>query len=173
MKRRHMAWILALFTSISCFGHNPVETSSIIEIQERQLQVRLDLPWSLRQAVVERFSNLKDTNDKVLFQALTRQYIEENFLLTKAKQSVKAEKIELLDSGHSHSLVVLLWYDISDYKELEIKNSLLFNLHKKQRNHHAIIRKGDGVLNMITSPSKPYFMIDGADSSKKSLPIQR
>ena len=167
MRSIHIAILaFALFISNSCLGHNLDETFSAISVQDGRMVIQLELPWSVRDAVLDRFPEVKGTSSIDFFREKARQYIAENIEVSKNGQVISPTFLGLGDGSHSHSISVELHYPETYLEALSIRNTLLFNYTSLQQNHHQLLFPDGNTRRFVTNPKNPEFRANGKGDHK-------
>lgn len=165
---KYISLLLGLFFSGVVYGHNPKETYSVIALQDEQLFVRLEAPWSLQRAVKETYPEAKQGISAEASESYAKQYVLKCFRIYKNGVAIDPTRIELGKGEHSHSYSINLTYPITDLSDLAISNSLLFDLYPKQKNYHKINFADGKTSSFTTSVKTPRFHLSSVAALKGS-----
>lgn len=146
------------------FSHSPNEVSFSIYKKDTFILVDTEFPWAIRNAVFMADSLLNDSSTKEEINNSLFTYVKHNFVL----KDIGGEPIKLLklvdtkNEGHHEN-----YQFVFEKKEIgEIKNTLLFNFSKKQKNFHVLNLEGEKIQFVLT-PDSPEKVI-----KKKQFPIK-
>ena len=141
-----------------------------MEIQNDILTIQIEFPWSLTNAVKERFPKKWEGVTNEAFQELIKQYVAEAIELKEAGELIQASKITILNSGESsHHLNIELNYPITHNGNLTVKNTALFNTIKKPKNFHRYTSEDGQISEFITQKDQPEFTIERQLQSNFSM----
>ncbi len=153
-----MCLILLMLTS-AVLAHNPSKTYMTMKAQNGQLQVQLELPWSITEAVKKEFPEIGDNTSKEEFMEFVFEYVVRNFKISKNGIEYQIIKSEFLPGDHSHSTTLELSFPLKTIKGTQIINTLMFNLNEKQKNYHTIILQDDTEFSFISTKKYPQFFV--------------
>ncbi|MFZ9045470.1 MAG: hypothetical protein ACO2ZZ_06360 [Cyclobacteriaceae bacterium] len=127
-----------LLSGNSMSAHEPNEAFFTFELKKGMITVEAELPWSMRNALIDYNPKLETSSNKEAFENTFSQYIKENLILKDKNGSVlEFQKFEELEkNGHSHQNNYLLIFQGNDF--LEVTNTIMFNIDSNQANYNAI-----------------------------------
>lgn len=146
--------VLGLLFSLKnfVFSHSPNEVSFSIYESDTSILVDTEFPWSIRNAVFMFDSTL---NKKSTYEDIHNSlfnYIEENLIIN----DLNGDKIKLLkvinkkNQGHHEN-----YQFVFEKRGIrKIKNTLLFNFSKKQKNYHVLDINGEKKEFVLTHNKK-------------------
>lgn len=143
------ALILGLLISINnAFSHSPNEVSFSIYEKETSILVDTEFPWSIRNAVFIYDTTLSNKSSIEEIHASLFDYVNQNFVL-KEYNGKQIKLLQVLDSknqGHHENFQFVF-----EKKAIgSIKNTLLFNFSKKQKNIHVLKTVGKNKKFVLT-----------------------
>ncbi|MDA0177377.1 hypothetical protein OOZ35_07740 [Mesoflavibacter profundi] len=136
MKYLYILLFLVCGNSIS--AHEPNEAFFIFSLGENQITVEAELPWSMRNALIDYNPNLETSNSKQDFENTFVSYIRDNLILKNENGLVlEFEKFEeLKNNGHSHQNNYLLTFKGNTLED--VTNTIMFNTYENQVNYNTI-----------------------------------
>ena len=148
--------VLFLVCGNSIFAHEPNEAFFIFNLGENLITVEAELPWSMRNALIDYNPKLKTSNNKQDFENSFVDYIRDNLILKDKNGLVlEFEKFEELNNdGHSHQNNYLLTFKSNKLEK--VTNTIMFNTYTKQVNYNTITWIGK---KFKTSKNKNSFKI--------------
>lgn len=168
MKMRKRLTILGtifLFKVTFCVAHDPKMTLALIQWRADELNVQLELPWSLNQAVTKSYHESGDLYNLDFYKTQVIRYILENFVVSDAGSTLSPCNLHLGDGRDSHILQVTIKYDISNLKKVTIQNTLLFNLYQNQLNFNRLLfERGESRI-ITTGTNNDQFILQFAPSN--------
>ncbi len=158
--------LLILFLSTQLWAHEPNEAYFSIIQQDGILEVQAELPWTIRNALLNFDSKLEGEKDKSAFEASFFNYIKANLILKDhSDQQMDLIKYEPMQSeGHSHQNNMLIHFRGEHLKS--ISNTILFNIYHNQKNIHQL-KTENGWDTFTTLPSQPIHLLDPPSRSSK------
>lgn len=136
---KYLFILLNLFVCVNTvYAHEPNEAFFTFSLKDSLITVEAELPWSMRNALIDYNPKLEKSATKQDFEETFFEYIKNNLIL-KDKNGVilELQKIEELKTyGHSHQNNYLFTF-IGD-NLLEVTNTIMFNLYKKQINYNTL-----------------------------------
>lgn len=163
MKYLYIALFLVCGNSI--FAHEPNEAFFTFNLGENQILVEAELPWSMRNALIDYNPNLEKSNNKQDFENTFVSYIRDNLILKDENGLVlEFQKFEeLKNNGHSHQNNYLLTFKGNTLEE--ITNTIMFNTYSNQVNYNTITWNG---RKFKTSKNKTSFKLNEENKSNLS-----
>ena len=160
-----IALFLVLIGFLNCaYSHSPNEVSFSIYEKDTFILVDTEFPWSIRNAVFIADSTLSDSSSFDEIKNSLFHYVNQNFVMTdvKGKQIKLLKLVDLKNKGHHEN-----YQFVFENKEIgKIKNSLLFNFSKKQKNYH-VLQIGNERKEFVLSKEDPEVEIKEPSSFSK------
>ena len=122
-------------------------------MEQGQLKVQMEIPWSIRNAVLNAFPDCS----KDSLQYCLEQYVVDNFVVSFGDKSIHWTELRLIEAEHSHSQILQFQFPISGNKRIKIQNSLLFNTYVNPKHHHQVIFDESEKTVFVTTPDRPGF----------------
>ena len=142
------------------YAHNPMETSIDIVVQDEELHLRLEFPWSISNALQQHYPEFNDrTSPNEVLKALM-DYVASRLVISCEGEVIPFANFKELSQDHSHSMSLELIYPADNLHELTIMNALLFDQYSQQANYHRIWLPDGTFRNYITSRAAASFMIN-------------
>ena len=147
-----------------CFGfiqskaHDATEAFFSIYIQKESIKIDANFPWTIRKALLNFKPELEFNKTTENFEKAFFDYVKES-LIIKDKYHSPLKLIEVIkskDKGHSHETNYTFTFEKRDF--YFITNQLMFNVSKKQNNHHYLFQ-GDYKIKFNTDKENPTFEI--------------
>lgn len=160
--------LLPLF-GLELAAHNPMETFTNLGVQDGSLSLRLELPWSISDAVKATLPETKTNLSKTESYALLTNYIGANLVISHSGKVIQPESIQELPQNHGHSMILDFKYPLESLEGVKIKNTLMFNIHPKQRNHLTIVQEDDNTSHYLLTSASPIFI--AGESTPAKLPV--
>ena len=154
-------YLISLLFSVLLFispalAHSPAETHAVLQIKQGQAQLKIELPWTISEAIQEAYPKEKD---QVVFWTLLGRYMGEHVQLSRDGVLIPASDMYQLPGDHSHSATLVLNYPTEDLRGIEVRNTVLFNLHQKQKNHLRVPLGSNEILVYKTVPGDESILI--------------
>lgn len=149
---------------LQLYAHDSNQAHFKIEIQENCVVVITEFPWTIRKALLDFAPELKNSNDKDLFQTAFFNYINSTLILSDSEgNQIKLVSVkEMKNDGHSHQTNFKFTFEQSDI--YRIKNFILFNVNAEQTNFHSIV-KNQAEYEFITTNIDPEFILSNKITS--------
>jgi len=168
------SFLFYLFGLTNAGAHSPSETHTTFQIQDGQLHLHIELPWSIERAV--RASNpglAQKIFSKAEFERLVKDYVLSNLIISQFGHALNPSEVKGVASGHSHSLGLQLIFQPESLENLRIENKLMFNVFEKQKNYNRVIFQDGSESLFITNLRSSSFSVPlgtmSAVGSEKSL----
>jgi len=157
MKRIAFILVGMFFLWQQTAAHNPNEAFFEMVQNTQTFEIEAELPWSLRNALLQFEPRLKNAQSKEDFEKVLVQYLKQKLILKDKKGRVLELLLskELLHQGHTHQSTFLLVYQ---GKAQSITNTILFELYPNQKNYHYLV--GKEKKNFTTHPQKATFLLE-------------
>lgn len=135
---KYLYIVLFLVCGNSIYAHEPNEAFFIFNLGEELITVQAELPWSMRNALIDYNPNLETSSNKQDFENTFVRYIKDNLILKDKNGLVlEFEKFnELNNNGHSHQNDYLLTFKGNTL--VEVTNTIMFNTYTNQINYNTI-----------------------------------
>ena len=160
--KRSTLFLLTILQSCwinTALAHRPSEIHTSIQLNDNQIIVQFDFPWTLQKALVQYFPDVeKEKLSDVVMLNYLKNYIEQNFSISANAEVYAIESIRLIPNDHNHSIKCELTYPASKTANLEIENRLFFEISERQKNYHSISWYNQKKQNFITKASAPQFV---------------
>jgi len=119
--------------------HETNEAFFIITEKENTIEIKAELPWTMRNALIAYNPSLKNTTSNKDFEDTFIEYIKANLILkNNTGNLLKFKNYTALDNnGHSHQNSYLIVFSGSDL--IEVTNTIMFNINKNQVNYNNLI----------------------------------
>lgn len=163
--------LMALPTSLC--GHSPSQSHATLKVEQNQLIFSLEIPWSIAEGVKKEFREAKQAHAPKEFLRFVESYLTRHVEVREGGKAIAPVKINHLAGAHSHSATVELRYPIQSIDQLSIKNTVLFNLNSRQKNHHQVVLEDGSQVTYTTSASQTSFTIGRPVVVQASFPILR
>ena len=162
---------LLILASIHLLAHSPSETHSTIYMNGDMLNVQIELPWSISDAVIKYHPESRTKTSKSTFMPFVIDYLTNHFEVFKNDKAIQCIETERLPGEHSHSEIMVLKYPAGSMKNLRINNSIMFNLNKRQKNHHKLIFVENKKWNVTTTSNRPSFITENPAFEKSNIAL--
>lgn len=162
MKYLYIVLFLVCGNSIS--AHEPNEAFFTFNLGEIVVTVKAELPWSIRNALIDYNPKLETSDNKQDFENTFVAYIKNNLILKDENSLVlEFEKVEELNkNGHSHQNSYLLTFKGKTLEE--VTNTIMFNTYSNQVNYNTITWNGS---KFKTSKNKTSFKLNNENKSEQ------
>lgn len=151
--------ILCLVFSHQVQAHRPAETHTSLSLEQNQLQVRIELPWSFNRAVKQAYPGITNQTPAQAFLDSSIHYVRSNFAVWHGSVAVQPNRWTLEDGEHGHSAAFTLSYPITSWYGVSIVNTLLTEQHQHQANHHSLHWSADSTLQFTTTSTDPVYLL--------------
>lgn len=137
-------------------AHDATEAFFTINNLENKITVDANFPWTIRKALLKFKPELEYKKVNLDFEKAFFDYVKENFIIAdKHNKQLKLLNVILnKNKDHSHETNYTFTFEKKEY--LFITNSLLFNVSKKQSNHHYLFQN-KSKIKFITNKESPTF----------------
>lgn len=155
-----------LLSCNSASAHNPNEAFFVVSIFDESVEIEAELPWSIRNALLDYRPELNEVNDKSKFEEAFFDYIQA-FLVLKDGKGDDMRLIEIMTmdhEGHAHQNRFLLKYKGSQLKL--IRNRIMFNIYENQVNYHKLEGNSNELIQLTIGNDRIQIL---QDSNKKLL----
>jgi len=163
-----IAALILFLVPPTMWAHSPSETHTNMHMDGHNLIVQLELPWSVANAVKKDYPEIGDNLSDELFWDFTVKYIRNNFEISRNGKAISINKIKQLQGSHSHSGTIVLHYPIQTTDQLEVRNTIMFNLTESQKNYHKISLTDQSEVRFVTSPKRAVFALAANEDSSWS-----
>ena len=149
------------------FAHDANKAFFKIQQKDDVVEVQAEFPWSIRNAVLDAFPELENSNSQNDFDTAFFKYINDNFSISKGEGLLSLVSVKEVNSqGHSHQNTVVFLLAGNNFDA--ITNTVMFNIFSNQKNYHEVdINKQH--LEFITTTKKTSFKINLNVPSKSSI----
>ncbi|WP_299100720.1 hypothetical protein [uncultured Winogradskyella sp.] len=163
---RFFLYFTILFSTFS-FAHDANKSFFKIQQKDNNVEVQAEFPWSIRNAIIEEFPTLENSNLNSDFKNAFFQYIERHFQIVHGNSTLKLISVEeVAHSGHSHQNNFVLLFEGKTFDT--IKNTILFNVYKDQENYHELIIEPNSIK-FITSLNSNTFRLQAASKVNSNI----
>ena len=160
--------LFGLALVLTARAHDTMVASFTIYTKPRFVEVYADLPWTLRNALLEFEPLLEEQKDQEFWDKTLKAYFEANLKIW----TQKGEPLELLyfekldNEGHDHAAQYLITYD-NAYGAApgKVKNTILFAQSEHQVNNH-FFKENSRSISFKTTRRKPEVFIDKEGSNE-------
>lgn len=161
MKNLIVVLAIICVSQIDLLAHDADVAYFDIESSKDQIVVHAELPWTLRTALMDFCPELEDTRDASKHNEALYQYFDQNLKLYSTTGAISMLTMrEVNVDGHSHQVNYEIIYAGAELYQIE--NTMLFSIHKKQKNHHTIA--SDGVMTkQMTTHAHPIITTTTSD----------
>lgn len=138
----YLYFVLFLLCGNSIFAHEPNQAFFIFSLGVNQITVEAELPWSMRNALIEFNPNLETSTKKHDFENTFVEYIRHNLILKDKNGGIlEFEKFEeIKNNGHAHQNDYLLTFNGNNLSE--VSNTIMFNIYANHVNYNTITWNG-------------------------------
>ncbi|MEN0006087.1 MAG: DUF6702 family protein [Bacteroidota bacterium] len=151
----------------AAWAHEPAAIYATLKIEQQQLKVALEVPWTFVEGV-QAWAATK--NQPADFDMQLSSYLQGNFQLFRKKKRLVANQIALEGGSHQHSATIYLSYQTTALEGLKLSNTLLFNIHARQKNTHLVYFKNGKQGRFITRPEQQeVFLSADNQTTNRSL----
>lgn len=153
------------------FGHNPMETHSLILINDRDLVVDVELPWTVNEAArlyyqIQKGDLISDAETALYLKA----YVLSHFHIIQNEQDLIPLKMEEIPLEHGHSIKYRIDYPINKAGNIIIENLNLLELFgDDQKNYVTVLENKNLMGERMLSEEDCTLEIPVAISSGRSL----
>ena len=141
------------------FAHDANKAFFKIQQKDSVVEVQAEFPWSVRNAVLNAFPELENSNLQSDFDDAFFKYITTNLKISNGEEflplvSVKAVKFE----GHSHQNNFVIVYAGNNFNT--ITNTLMFNIYNNQKNYHNVLIENKAIEYQTTLKTTSFNITD-------------
>lgn len=144
--------------SWSSYAHAPNEAFFELFESDHKLVVKVEFPWTIRNALLEAMPKLNEADTKEQMDAGFHSYLQQNIQIKDINDQVfNLVRVQALpNSGHSHGSQFLLIY--GPYKVVKsIRNTCMFNSYDDQKNYHTFSLPNMEVTEFVTTAQEPSY----------------
>ncbi len=167
MKLIHCVVVIMCLFITNGFAHDA--NKSFFKIQQKVdfVEVQSEFPWSIRNAVLEAFPELENSNNQKDFDTAFFKYIDANFSIRNGKALLSLVSLKAVDShGHSHQNNFVFVFAGNNFDT--VTNTIMFNIYDNQENYHEVeIDKQH--MEFVTITENMSFKINLDSDSKSSI----
>ncbi len=163
-------YLISLFFSAQLMAHEPNTAYFQIEALDSTIQVRAELPWTIRHALENFQPDLKESNSSANYEQAFLAYIKSHLVITghSGKPMDLINYVELDNKGHSHQNDFLFHFKGSTISS--VTNSILFDVYNSQKNYHYFNSTPEGIR-YVTMPGEESFSYNAATDNTLLWPI--
>ncbi|MCI2229127.1 hypothetical protein MC378_08110 [Polaribacter sp. MSW13] len=157
-------YFFCLFSNLG-FAHEPNEAFFTYIQKENTVEVMAELPWSMRNALMEFNPSLENSTTKKDFENTFNEYINKNLILKDKKGDLLQfqEFKELESIGHSHQNNYLIIFKGTDL--FDITNTFMFNLYDNQINYNELTIDNKTTSFKTEKKSKQFYLNKRSDKN--------
>ncbi|MFT4970079.1 MAG: hypothetical protein ACI9O4_001831 [Chitinophagales bacterium] len=125
---------------LSAFANDSNEAFFAIQENESNILVRAELPWTIRNALYQYKPELEFSQDQTAFDDAFFDYVRSTItFLDNNQDSIKLIAV-FKDFDEGDSLLSNYIFEFEKGRVFIVSNSLMFNIHNDQENHHTVFR---------------------------------
>lgn len=154
--------------SWSSFAHAPNEAFFEFFESDKQLLIKAEFPWTIREALLAARPNLKTAQTTEEMTAGLLSYLQEHIeIRNEQNQRIRIQSIKAAPNtnGHGHGTVYMLLLGENQWIS-SIKNTCMFEAYSDQTNFHSI-EANTTRLEFVTNKEKATYTI------QQNLPISK
>jgi len=167
MKLIHYVIVIMCLFITNGFAHDA--NKSFFKIQQKVdfVEVQAEFPWSLRNAVLEAFPELENSNNQKDFDTAFFKYIDANFSIRNGKALLSLVSVKAVDSpGHSHQNNFVFVFAGNNFDT--VTNTIMFNIYENQENYHEV-EVNNQHEEFVTTPKSTSFRLNFDSDSESSI----
>ena len=157
-----LVFLLIMVSFPRSYAHNPSETFTSISFVQDNLQVTIEVPWTIADAIRKEFE--VESTSKEKFLDLAQEYLKQNFKIQSGNSLLVANNIEIIELDDGHSALYKVDYTASTLEDLKVVNTLLFNIQSEQRNYHKINYPDGRSKSFVTTVDQNHFSTEDSET---------
>ncbi|UCH65695.1 MAG: hypothetical protein JSW63_00745 [Ignavibacterium sp.] len=155
----HTFFVL-LIQLASLYAHEPNKAYFDFWLEDNEIIVRAEFPWTLRIALLNANPQLKESRSQEDFNNALFAYFSNAIIIEEGNKKVKLLTLNQLPQDHSHSVIYeLVFGDVENLEGVNITNVCLHELYDDQQNYNTISLAGKNTFSIITKKNHPTFTI--------------
>ena len=154
--------------SWSSYAHAPNEAFFEFFESDKQLLIKAEFPWTIREALLAARPELKEAQTTEEMTAGLLSYLQEHIeVRNEQNQRIRIQSIKAAPNtnGHGHGSVYMLLLGENQWIS-SIKNTCMFEAYSDQTNFHSI-EAGTTKLKFVTNKEKAKYTIQTNFSTTK------
>ncbi|MCF8259689.1 MAG: hypothetical protein K9J12_02870 [Melioribacteraceae bacterium] len=160
---RNLLFLFLLINSLVS-AHDPNIAYFEFNVNDGQIVLKADFPWTLRNAILKDFPELQNSNSQGDFDEALFKYLEENISITADGELLTIFDVMEFPGNHSHGAAFEIIYKSKQtIEQLSIINSCMFNLYPNQKNYNTLIFDSGEIFETMTEIGNAEFSTASAN----------
>lgn len=158
MQKLIFSVFILLVTQVS--AHSPDEAFFEVRSLGKFIEVKAELPWTIRTALFQYDTTLSKSSKKEKILKAFQKYTWDHLILRDAKgKAIKLSDLQELNNlqKHNHANEYRFLYEGTEVSE--IINTFMFEIHPEQVNYMEVVQ-GDQSAKFVLTPSSPSKKIE-------------
>lgn len=147
--------------SWSSYAHAPNEAFFEVFESNKQLLIKVEFPWTIREALLAARPELKTAQTKAEMTAGLLSYLQEHLEVRNEENQrilIQSIKVAPNTNGHGHGSVYMLLLGKNQWIS-SIKNTCMFEAYSDQTNFHSIEVANAPTLKFVTNKEHSIYTI--------------